>query len=362
MASSKDLPHLQGSYIYRFFNALIMKPIPPPNDLDLSGQTAILVGGTDGIGLACARLLLGRNLSTLILGARNMGKGRDVAKQLTERGAGSHPDPPQVQVWELELLSYDSVRGFAKRCEGLDRIDFVIIGASVMPSSFRLNPSTGHELTIQLHYWSTALLSLLLVPILKEKHPKGKPAHLTLIGSDLIHITEFEEGKHVPLLPAFDSPVPWNPNLATKRYIACKLLVAMFVSKLKDFVDPADVIVNSVCPGMSKPTANEREQPRFHRYVTWIVKNLLGRPLEVCAWLYLYAAVEQGPESHGSFTASWKFRRDFPKLMHTEEGKLITERAWKETLEAFTDSTEALLNPKERVPGNSAKAKRTGAS
>ncbi|OIW26041.1 short-chain dehydrogenase [Coniochaeta ligniaria NRRL 30616] len=329
MPSSIDLPPLQELYIRRWIRGQFTKPIPPAKDLDLSGQTGILVGGTDGIGLACARVLLDLKLSTLILGARNMEKGNAVAKTLTERSESSN-----VQVWELEMLSYDSIQDFAKRCATLERIDFVILGASVLPSDFRLNPSTGHELTIQVHYWSTALLSLLLLPVLKEKHVHGKPAHLTIISSDLAHVAEFKEGASDPLLPAFDEPVSWSPSMATERYNSCKVLVMMLVLKLKDVVDPSDVVVNCVCPGMSKPTANEREQPWVFRSITRLIRNVLGRPLEACAWVYVNAAVEQGAESHGSYLASWQIS-PFPKLMYTEEGKLLTGRVWTETLEAF---------------------------
>lgn len=301
MPSSIDLPPLQEPYIRRWLRGQFTKPVPPGKDLNLSGQAGILVGGTDGIGLVCTRVLLEYQLSTLILGARNMEKGAAVVKTLKANFPSA-----EIHVWELEMLSYESVQSFAKRCAALERIDFAILGAGNLPSDFRLNPSTGHELTVQVHYWSTALLSLLLLPILKEKHVQGKPAHLTIISSDLAHTAEFKEGKEVPLLPAFDQPIPWSPNVATERYNSSKVLLMMFVSKLGDVVDPKDVIVNSVCPGMTKPTANEREQPRIFKSITWLLRTILGRSLEAGAWVYLNAAVEQDAESHGSFLASWQ--------------------------------------------------------
>jgi NAD(P)-dependent dehydrogenase (short-subunit alcohol dehydrogenase family) len=266
-------------------------------DLNLVGQTAILVGGTDGIGLACAHILLQHNLSTLVLGSRNMEKGNRVAKELKEQ----HPSA-DVRVWELEMLSFDSVQLFAERCVALPRIDFAIIGAGNLPAEFKINPSTGHEVTMQVHYWSTALLALLLLPALKQKHPEGKPGHLTIVDSDLALIAGFKERDAVPLLPEFDKPVPWQP---TERYNTCKLLIMMLVLKLKDVVSPSEVIVNSVCPGMSKPTAIERDQPWLGRLVPRILRTLLGRPLEASAWTYIDAAVEQGADSHGSHLASW---------------------------------------------------------
>lgn len=301
MPSSIDLPPLQEFYIRRWFRGQFTKPIPPAKDLDLSGQTAILVGGTDGIGVVCAQVLLERQLSTLVLGARNVAKGESVAAKLMKE----HPSA-KIEVWELEMFSYDSVREFTKRCAALPRIDFAIVGAGVLPSAFRINQTTGHEETVQVHYWSTALLSLLLLPLLKKKHPQGKPAHLTIIASDLAHTAEFKEANSDPLLPSLDTPIPWNATVATERYNTCKVLIMMFVLKLKDFVDPADVIVNCLCPGMSKPTGNEREQSMISRFMAGSLRLSLGRSLEACAWMYVHAAVERGAESHGSYIASWQ--------------------------------------------------------
>lgn len=311
MTSSSDLPPLNQFYLRRWFGGQFTKPVPPAKDLDLSGQTGILVGGTDGIGLACARVLAEHKLSTLILASRNMEKGRRVAAALKEQFPST-----DIQVWELEMFSYDSVRKFAKRCADLKRIDFAILGAGILPAEFKLNPSTGHELTIQVHYLSTTLLALLLLPLLKDKHPPGKPAHLTIVSSDLAHVAEFKEKASNPLLPAFDKPIPWGMSAATERYNCCKVLLMMLVLKLKNIVDPADVIVNSVCPGMSKPTANEREYPWIVRSLLHTWRRVMGRSLEACAWIYTNAALEQGPESHGSFLTSWQIAPYVPQWLH----------------------------------------------
>ncbi|KAH8645836.1 retinol dehydrogenase 12 [Xylariales sp. PMI_506] len=329
MSSSIDLPPLQELYIRRWLRGQFTKPVPPSQGLDLSGQTGIIIGGTDGIGLACVRVLLEHKLSRLILGARNMIKGTGIATRMQE----DHKDA-EIQVWELEMLSYDSVRTFAGRCASLERIDFVIIGAGIFPSDFRLSPSTGHEVTMQVHYWSTALLSFLLIPILKQKRASERPVHLTIINSDLAHTAELKERHSNPLLPAFDVPIRWGVSVVGERYNSCKMLIMMLVLKLKDVVDPTEVIINCLCPGMVKPTQHERDQSVVFRSATWLVRMLLGRSLEVAAWTYLDGAVEKGVNSHGSFLASWQIS-PFPKLMYTEEGRIVANRMWEETLKEF---------------------------
>ncbi len=57
-----------------------------------------------------------RQLSRLILAVRNAKKGEDAAATLRK----AHPGAV-IEVWSLDMDSYDSVRTFAKRCSTLDR-------------------------------------------------------------------------------------------------------------------------------------------------------------------------------------------------------------------------------------------------
>ena len=68
-----------------------------------------------------------------------------------------------------------------KRKKELTRLDMAFMNASVMNTSFKIVPSTGHEDIIQLNYLSTILLSLLLLPVLKSKSPDGAPVRLSII-------------------------------------------------------------------------------------------------------------------------------------------------------------------------------------
>ncbi len=71
-----------------------------------------------------------------------------------------------VDVWELDLGSYASVRAFASRAEQeLDRLDVLVDNASIAASS--RDEAEGHELTITVNVLSTFLLTLLLLPKLR---------------------------------------------------------------------------------------------------------------------------------------------------------------------------------------------------
>lgn len=75
-----------------------------------------------------------------------------------------------INVWALDMESYESIQAFVRKCDAeLPRMDYVVLNAGIGPIAFATTRSTGHETTIQVNHLSTALLTLLLLPILKAK-------------------------------------------------------------------------------------------------------------------------------------------------------------------------------------------------
>jgi NAD(P)-dependent dehydrogenase (short-subunit alcohol dehydrogenase family) len=61
---------------------------------------------------------------------------------------------------------------------------------------FSTNTTTGHEQMFQVNYLSTALLSILLLPILKNKSPPQTPGRLTLVSSTLGQRAKFPNPRY----------------------------------------------------------------------------------------------------------------------------------------------------------------------
>jgi NAD(P)-dependent dehydrogenase (short-subunit alcohol dehydrogenase family) len=302
MPSSIDLPPVREYYPKLFLKSqLLVTPQPPPKDLTLAGQTAIITGSNSGIGLECVRVLLGHQLSRVVLAVRSTQKGEDAAAELRKK----HP-AARIEVWSLDMLSYDSIRAFVQRCASLERIDFVILNAGLAQLKFRINESTGHEEVFQVNYLSTAALAMLLLPTLKEKRPKGQPGRLTIVSSGLALTASFANRDAEPLIPSFDDPAGWNMSVASDRYSTSKLLGQMFVVKLKDFVAPNNVVVNLVDPGFVRATGLDRNAPGFVKVIVGAMRLVLGRTVKAGAWTYIDAAVVKGKETHGSFLYNWK--------------------------------------------------------
>ncbi|KAL1851336.1 hypothetical protein Daus18300_012582 [Diaporthe australafricana] len=281
-------------------------PVPLPADLRATGQTAVVTGSNVGLGLAASRQLLGLGLSHLVMGVRSQAKGDAAASKLRDEFPGA-----QVSVWLLDMESYDSVREFAARCasEELPRIDVVILNAGLMAPAYTAVAATGHELTLQVNYLSTVLLALLLVPVLRAKKEAGasRPPVLSIVGSDAHYTAPLngaaaEEG---PVLARVDDPKGFSQFPA---YTNSKLLLALFVARLAELVEPGDVLINLSNPGMTKGTAFGRDNWAIARWLFGVVQYFWARTIEVGASVYVDAALTRGAESHGKFISDWTIK------------------------------------------------------
>jgi NAD(P)-dependent dehydrogenase (short-subunit alcohol dehydrogenase family) len=277
------------------------KPQHAPPGTDLTGRVAIVTGASAGLGFHVCRHLLSLNLTRLIMAVRTPSKGESAAAKLR----AEHPSA-RVDVWALEMTSYDSIRSFVRRVESdLPRLDIAILNAGVVAAKFGLVPSTGHETTIQVNYISTALLSILLLPTLKSKSPPGSPGRLTIVGSGVAYWSKLPNRDKVPFLSSFDDEkiTPWD---TLERYPASKLLLHMFLVKLAGHVAAQDVVVNVVDPGYCKGSELHREADGLMDWILSGSKAITGRKPEDGAWTYVDAAVVKGPDSHGCFLSDWQ--------------------------------------------------------
>ncbi|KAF2638205.1 NAD(P)-binding protein [Massarina eburnea CBS 473.64] len=253
----------------------------------LDGKTILITGATSGFGASCARILVTLHPARLILAVRSIERGEQFATELRT----AHPNII-VDVWILDMLDYHSVQALAQRCTTLPRLDIAILNAGINAFEPKYSKSTGHEEILQVNYLSTALLSILLLPLLKS----SKPGRLTISGSAIGLHPKFPERKITPQLVKAD-----------------------------------DVVVNNVDPGFSAMTGFSKDVPAAAKIVIGVLSAVMGRTAEQGAWTYVDAAVVKGKESHGSFIVNWE-NYPFHALMYTEEGKKVMEQLWGETI------------------------------
>ncbi|KAK3356621.1 retinol dehydrogenase 12, partial [Lasiosphaeria hispida] len=307
--------------IYRQFT----RPKPLPAGTSLTGQVAIVTGSNTGLGFEACRQLLALGLSQLVMGVRSQAKGNEAAAKLRKEFPLADAT---VTVWILDMESYDSIRAFTAQCATLPRINIVILNAALTKKSYTVS-TTGHETLLQVNYLSTALLAILLLPILKAKKTGQGPPVLSLVGSDLMYSSPVKTEKGVSVWAQFDDPKGYNQFL---WYGQTKVLLMLFVFQLSQHVDPNDVIINVPNPGATGGTSFFRELPWIVQKIFGILQYFVARRVEVGASTYLDAALAKGKESHGAFVSDWAIK-PYPTLWYTDEGKEFSRRLWQETLE-----------------------------
>lgn len=189
-------PETRASTLHFLYRQVFVK-VPPISrcDADLEGTRAIVTGSNVGLGLETARQLLDPGVK-VILAVRDEFKGREACQQLSE---GRHLLSESIEVWQVDLSSYDSIIQFVNRAQDLQSLDMAILNAGVynVHESFS---STGFEESIQINYLSDVLLALVLLPVVKEKRSGSRPGRIVWVTSDTAAWATFEERMSKPLL------------------------------------------------------------------------------------------------------------------------------------------------------------------
>lgn len=177
----------------------------PYPEADFSGQTIIVTGSNVGLGLEAARHFTRLNAAKVILAVRSLDKG-DEAKKSIE---ASTKRSGVVEVWQLDLCSYESVKQFAKRAEALPRLDVLLENAAIATDKWRL--AEGTESTITTNVISTFLLAVLLLPKLKESANKyNVQPHLSIVTSEVHFWAQFKERAAPDFLEALNDKTKAN--------------------------------------------------------------------------------------------------------------------------------------------------------
>ena len=192
-------PAFQGHFLYSQFRTL---PYPTQS---FKGQTIIVTGANTGLGYDAALHFVRLGATRVILGCRSKARGDRAAAGIAQATGTIGV----AEVWELDLAREDSVKAFARRCEGLDRIDAVVENAGVnMPERV---PCGRSELIMVVNVYNTFLLLGLLLPKLKRVADKyGNAPVVTVVTSETHHWVPFEEGEEEDILAWLDDERSYN--------------------------------------------------------------------------------------------------------------------------------------------------------
>lgn len=132
----------------------------------MTTKTALVTGGSDGVGLSIVRALAKNDFTVFFIGS-NEEKGKKVEAQVREQGNSN------VHFVRVDLSDLKQVKSFTQQfCQEQERLDLLAnIAGVVLPQ--RQATRAGMEKTFTIGYLSAFLLCQELAPLLeKGEHPR----------------------------------------------------------------------------------------------------------------------------------------------------------------------------------------------
>jgi len=205
---------------------------------EVTEQTILITGATDGIGEITAQKLADRDAHLLIHG-RTPEKLDRVAKELQEATGNS-----TIETYLADFSSLANVRQLAEDLlENHNSLDVLINNAGLGFEEERQVSEDGYELRFAVNYLAPFLLTHLLLPALKEAAP-ARIVNVSSAGQQPID---------------FDDVMLERNYTATRAYRQSKLALIMFTIDLAEKLRDDNITVNSLHPGTYLNTKMVRE-------------------------------------------------------------------------------------------------------
>ncbi|CAH0728033.1 unnamed protein product, partial [Brenthis ino] len=199
----------------------------------LDGKTVIVTGGTSGMGLRIAVDLADRG-ARVIIACPFINEGEEALKIIKEE-----TESDNVVFELLDLSSIKSIRKFAEKInEREKRLDILVNNAGVGAVSEFITDD-GMSFIMQVNYFGTVLLTLLLLSLLKKSGTPSEKARIVNTSSVLhnigtINFKKLNDIKHY---------------YSIQLYGNSKLCLVLFSNELVKKLRSSNVVVNCVDPG-----------------------------------------------------------------------------------------------------------------
>ena len=222
----------------------------------LTGKTCVVTGANSGIGKETA-LGLARLGSRVVLVCRNRQKGEGALADI-QRETGSS----QLDLLIADMSSFGSVRALAAQIhERCPRIDVLINNAGAAVRERTLS-ADGIEMTVAGNYLGAALLTMLLLDVLKA----SAPARIVNVSS---------EAQRNSRLDMNDLQYERRKYNALAAYGQSKLLMNAFTFELARKLEGTGVTVNSLHPGVVATNIWPADAPLLVKIVIGVMKPFM---------------------------------------------------------------------------------------
>ncbi|XP_076945310.1 short-chain dehydrogenase TIC 32, chloroplastic-like [Bidens hawaiensis] len=208
--------------------------------IDASGLTAIVTGGSSGIGRETARVLALRG-AHVVMGVRNTAAGKQVQEAIV-----NEIPTAKVDAMELDLSSMASVRKFASDFNSSGRsLNLLINNAGIMMTPFMLSKD-NIELQFATNHLGHFLLTHLLLDNMKKTARKSKKEGRIVNVSSEAHRITYPEGIR------FDKINDEKKYSKYQAYGQSKLANILHANELTRHLkeEGAEITANSLHPGV----------------------------------------------------------------------------------------------------------------
>ncbi|XP_049871710.1 retinol dehydrogenase 11-like [Pectinophora gossypiella] len=258
-------------------------------DARLEGKVIVVTGGSSGIGFETAKNLAKRG-ARVVIASRNETKLKLARDNIKEATGNS-----DVYYRLLDLGSLKSVRNFASETLSYEkRLDVLInnAGSVGLPDTLTAD---GLNLTMQVNYFGSFLLTFLLLPMLKS----SAPSRIINSSASSMYIGHLD----------FDH---WN-DIGRYNFITAlansKLAETLFTAELDRRLKGTGVTANSFDPFVVKDTDILINAPEAIKEVSKFFINLVGLKKEEVGQQIAYIAAEPTLEEesgqHFKFCRKW---------------------------------------------------------
>lgn len=274
----------------------------------LDGKVALVTGATSGTGLEIAKNLARRG-AKVIIASRNPVRLTNAKKTIIEASGNQN-----VITRQMDFESLSSIRSFADTTLKTEpRLDMLINNLGAIGLEEKLTQD-NLQLTMQVNYFGTFLLTYLLFPLLRTSAP-SRIVNVSSLAL-LLGTVDLDHWNDVGRYSSFGS------------YCNAKLATVLSTVEMDKRIEGSGVSVYSMDPGLGKSEF-------FRNYDNPLIKNgfnaallVFGRPLHRVATMAVFLAVDPKFESE-----SGKHFRDCHEFYSSwyANDTVLTRNVWEET-------------------------------
>ena len=251
----------------------------------MAGRTALVTGGTSGIGRATALGLAAMGAHLAITG-RDRERTEDAAREIRGAGAG------QVDVFVADLSAQSQVRRLAAEVlERLPRIDVLVNNAGGFWNTRHVT-ADGLERTFALNHLAPFLLTSLLLGRLK----RTAPARVVTVSSNVQAHGRID----------FDDLQAERSYSGARAYNQSKLANVLFTYELARRLEGTAVTANALHPGLVRTSFGAEDPGAVQRLFVPFVRPFMKAPARGAATSIQLASAPGLEHVTGRFFAGGK--------------------------------------------------------